>query len=41
VRFPWLRRRLPTLWTRGKVNSAVGAVTLDVVQAYNASQKGV
>jgi putative transposase len=39
--FPWLRRRLPTLWTRSKFISSVGAVTLDVVQAYIASQKGV
>jgi putative transposase len=39
--FPWLRRRLPTLWTRSKFISSVGAVTLDVVQSYVASQKGV
>jgi putative transposase len=41
AQFPWLRRRLPTLWTRSKFVSSVGAVTLDVVQAYIASQKGV
>jgi putative transposase len=41
VQFPWLRRRLPTLWTRSKFISSVGAVTLDVVQDYIASQKGV
>ena len=35
--FPWLRRRLPTLWTRSKFISSVGTVTLDVVQAYIAS----
>ena len=39
--FPLLRRRLPTLWTRSKFISSVGAVTLDVVQSYIASQKGV
>jgi putative transposase len=41
AQFPWLRRRLPTLWTRSKFISSVGAVTLDVVQAYLANQKGV
>jgi putative transposase len=39
--FPWLKRRLPTLWTRSKFISSVGTVTLDVVQNYIASQKGV
>ncbi len=39
--FPWLKKRLPTLWTRSKFISTVGAVTLDVVQQYIASQKGV
>jgi putative transposase len=37
----WLKRRLPTLWARSKFISSVGAVTLDGVQAYLASQKGV
>jgi putative transposase len=41
AQFPWLRRRLPTLWTRSKFISSVGAVTLDVVQQHIASQKGV
>ena len=41
AQFPWLRRRLPTLWTRSKFISSVGAVTLDLVQAYIANQKGV
>jgi putative transposase len=31
--FPWLRRRLSTLWTHSKSISSVAAVTLDVVQA--------
>lgn len=39
--FPWLKKRLPTLWTRSKFISTVGAVTLDVVQAYIEDQKGV
>jgi len=39
--FPWLKKRLPTLWTRSKFISTVGAMTLDVVQHYLASQKGV
>jgi putative transposase len=38
---PWLRRWLPTLWTRSKFISSVGAVTRDAVQAYIASQKSV
>ncbi len=39
--FPWLKKRLPTLWTRSKFISTVGAVTLDVVQQYIENQKGV
>jgi putative transposase len=39
--FPWLKKRLPTLWTRSKFISTVGAVTLSVVQQYIESQKGV
>lgn len=39
--FPWLKKRLPTLWTRSKFISSVGAVALEVVQQYIASQKGV
>ena len=38
---PWLKKRLPTLWTRSKFISTVGAVTLDVVQQYIENQKGV
>jgi putative transposase len=29
--FPWLKKRLPTLWTRSKFISTVGSVTLEVV----------
>lgn len=39
--FPWLKKRLPTLWTRSKFISSVGAVTLEVVQHYIDQQKGV
>ena len=39
--FPWLKKRLPTLWTRSKFLASVGAVTLDVVQQYIENQKGV
>ena len=38
--FPWLKKRLPTLWTRSKFISTVGAVTLEVVQQYIVNQKG-
>ena len=38
--FPWLKKRLPSLWTRSKFVSSVGAVTLEVVQRYIDSQKG-
>lgn len=38
--FPWLKKRLPTLWTRSKFISTVGAVTLEVVQQYLVNQKG-
>lgn len=39
--FPWLKKRLPTLWTRSKFISTVGAITLDVLRKYIESQKGV
>ena len=39
--FPWLKKRLPTLWTRSRFISTVGAVTLAVVQQYIENQKGV
>jgi putative transposase len=38
--FPWLKKRLPTLWTRSRFISTVGAVTLEVVQQYIVNQKG-
>ena len=39
--FPWLKKRLPTLWTRSKFISTVGAVTLEVVQQYIEQQNNV
>lgn len=39
--FPWLRSRLPCLWTRSKFISTVGAMTLDVVKKYIENQKNV
>jgi REP-associated tyrosine transposase len=39
--FPHLKKRLPTLWTRSKFISTVGAVTLESVQKYIENQKNV
>jgi putative transposase len=39
--FPWLKKRLPGVWTRSKFLASVGAVTLEVVQRYSDTQKGV
>jgi putative transposase len=39
--YPWLKKRLPSLWTRSKFVSSVGSVTLEVVQRYIATQKDV
>ena len=39
--FPSLTMKLPTLWTRSKFISSVGAVTLDVVKKYIQEQKTV
>jgi len=38
--FPELKSRLPSLWTRSKFISTVGAVTLSVVKQYIEDQKG-
>ena len=38
--FPWLKKRVPCLWTRSKFVSTVGAVSLDVVKKYIEEQKG-
>lgn len=39
--FPSLKTRLPTLWTRSKFISSVGAVTLEVVKKYIEEQHDV
>ena len=39
--FPHLKSRLPSLWTRSKFVSTVGSVSLEVVNKYIESQKGV
>lgn len=39
--FLWLKKRLPSLWTRLKGISSVGAMTLDVVTDSIDTQKGV
>jgi putative transposase len=40
-KFPWLKKRLPSVWTWLKFIASIGAVTLAVVQRYIESQKGV
>ena len=39
--FPWLKRRLPTLWTNSYFVSTVGGAPLDVVKRYIENQKNV
>jgi len=39
--YPWMKKRLPSLWTRSRFISTVGAVTLEVVKRYIEGQKGV
>lgn len=39
--FPWLRSRLPTLWTNSYFVSTVGGAPLDVVKRYIEDQKEV
>lgn len=39
--FPYMKKRLPSLWTRGKFIATVGSVSPDVVKAYILNQKGV
>ncbi|MGB1254110.1 MAG: IS200/IS605 family transposase [Candidatus Promineifilaceae bacterium] len=38
--FPWMKSRLPSLWTRSRFISTAGAVTLEVVKEYIENQKG-
>ena len=37
--FPSIRKRLPSLWTRGKFIGTVGSVSLEVVKHYIQNQK--
>lgn len=37
--FPFLKTKLPTLWSRGKFISTVGSVSLDTVKQYIEDQK--
>jgi len=37
--FPFLKKRLPSLWTRSKFISSVGSVSLEIVKKYIEEQK--
>ena len=39
--FPWLRRRLPSLWTNSYFVSTVGGAPLAIMKQYIEDQKGV
>ena len=39
--FPWLRRRLPSLWTNSYFVSTVGGAPLAIARRYIEDQKGV
>lgn len=39
--FPWLKSRIPSLWTNSYFVSTVGGTTLDAVKKYIEEQKGV
>ena len=38
--YPWMKHRLPSLWTRSRFIATVGAVSLETVKRYNEEQKG-
>lgn len=38
--YPWMKKRLPSLWTRSRFISTVGAVSLETVKRYIEDQKG-
>ncbi len=38
--FPWLKSRLPTLWSRSYFIASVGSVTEEAVRLYIENQKG-
>ena len=39
--YPWLKSRLPTLWTNSYFVSTVGGAPLEVIKQYIENQKGV
>ena len=39
--FPYLKSKLPTMWSRMKFISSVGSVTIEIVKKYIEDQKGV
>ena len=39
--FPYMKKRLPSLWTRGKFIATVGSISLETVKQYIKNQKGV
>ncbi|MGD2181162.1 IS200/IS605 family transposase [Lusitaniella coriacea] len=41
MEFPFLRSRIPTLWTNSYFVSTVGGAPLEVIKQYVANQKGV
>jgi putative transposase len=41
VEFPYMKSKLPSLWTRGKFIATVGSVSLETVKQYIEDQKGV
>lgn len=38
--FPWLKTKIPALWTRSYFSCTVGHINEDVIQKYIESQKG-
>ena len=38
--YPWIRNRLPSLWTRSRFIASVGSVSLKTVKQYFEEQKG-
>ena len=41
ARFPWLKRRLPSLWSRAYFVGSAGTVSAATIQRYIEQQKGV
>lgn len=39
--FPWLKSRIPSIWTKSYFVSTVGGTPLDVVKQYIENQRGV